>query len=86
MSAERNVEKIRESAQLATEKPVLRAMRNYDSNARATNTRVSLRLTAVDRRLEWEFDRSAGNLPLFFFFSSSASDAERGRARNKNKF
>lgn len=46
VSAERNVEKIRESAQLPTEKPVLRAMRNYDSNARATNTRVSLRLTA----------------------------------------
>ena len=38
VSGERNVEKIRESAELGTEKPVLRAMRNYDSNTRATNT------------------------------------------------
>lgn len=76
MSAKWNVEEIRESAELPTEKPVLRAMRNYDSNTRATNTRVSLRLTAS---LEWEFDRSADNLSFFFFpffLSSFPSDAE----------
>lgn len=81
VSGERNVEKIRESAELGTEKPVLRAMRNYDSNTRATNTRPSLRLTAVDRLSKREFDRSAGTtfFPLFLPFSSpSVTRSEEG--------